>query len=86
MPAALAALHDDGVGTPRRDLLGVATGADDRHDRDAGVLQQLHVGFAGRERERRDPHPFVDEQPDTRVGVLGVGAQVHAERTVGARL
>ena len=37
--AAFAALHDHRVDAPRRDLLGVAAGADRRHDGDAGVLQ-----------------------------------------------
>ena len=32
--AAFAALHDHRVGAPRRDLLGVAPGADRRDDRD----------------------------------------------------
>ena len=45
----------------------------------------LIVVLARRERERRDAHAFPDEQLDARVGVLRVGAQVDAERPVGAR-
>ena len=44
--AALAALHDHRVGAPRRDLLGVAPGADRRHHRDARVLQLLDLVLA----------------------------------------
>ena len=86
MTAALTALHDDRVDAPLGDLLGVAARADRRHDDHAVVLELRDLLAPGCERERRDPHPLGDQQVDPVVGVGRVGAQVDAERPVGALL
>ena len=86
MAAALAALHEHGVDAPLEHLLGVALGADRRDDDDARVVQaadQLRLRCLG---EARDLDALVDHQADPVVDVAGVGAEVDAERLVGALL
>ena len=85
--AALAALHDHRVDTPRRDLLGVAAGADRRHHARRPRPSALDLVLARARARTTRPAPARRRAAATRVvGVLGVGAQVHAERPVGARL
>ena len=55
---ALAALHEHRVDAPCGDLLGVAPGADRRHDDDAGVLETLDEVLARRQREATRPSPL----------------------------
>ena len=76
----------NGVDTPLEHLLGVALGADRRHDEHAAVVQLPDQRLLGRLGEARHLHLLVDEELDAIADVGGVGAQVHAERVGRALL
>ena len=58
--AALAALHEHRVDAPLEHLLGVALGADRRHDEHAAVVQLPDQRLLGRLGEARHLHALVD--------------------------
>ena len=87
VPAGLAALHDHRVGAPARHLLGVAARADRRDARPDP--RPSAASSASRDGARAKDATFTPSRTIS-VGALhhvgGVGAQVHAEGSVGAVL
>ena len=68
-------------------LLGVAAGADGRHDEDAGVVAAgRRRPWSGAPAKRHEPHALADDERDALVEVGLVGPEVDAERRVGALL
>ena len=82
VPAALAALHDDRVGAPLRDLLRVPARADRRNDDQPASLSRWIMSCRGASANEATRTPLGDHQLDSLGGVGRVGPQVHPERSV----
>ena len=86
MAAALAALRDHRIDAPLQHLLGVAASADRRDAQRTGVVDAGDGVLRRRARERHDAHALTDHERDAIFQVGLIGAEVDAERRVGARL